>query len=163
MTLDRFVTYLSGVKRTSRGVMARCPAHEDRSPSLSIRESERGLLLHDFAGCTTDAIVQALGLKLSDLFFDAPTPRGQQPPPPRPAKVDRVAVAWRFELAALDRRLRAERVLTAAQDLDGDRLTNPPRDRLMDAVARAYQDMEGPEVFELVADTLRDRAFDERP
>jgi hypothetical protein len=35
----------------------RCPAHEDRNPSLSWRRAADGrLLLHDFAGCTFDEI-----------------------------------------------------------------------------------------------------------
>jgi len=49
--------------------VASCPAHEDRSPSLSIRELEDGrVLLHDFAGCDVDAILGAVGLELSVLF-----------------------------------------------------------------------------------------------
>ena len=49
--------------------MARCPSHEDKSPSLSIREAQDGtILLHDFAGCGAADIVAAVGLQLSDLF-----------------------------------------------------------------------------------------------
>ena len=54
---------LDGVRPTRRGWAARCPAHPDRSPSLSIVEGTRGWpLLHCFAGCTRDEIVRALGL-----------------------------------------------------------------------------------------------------
>jgi hypothetical protein len=64
--LDR----LERVKQTAPGRwLARCPAHEDKSPSLSIRETDDGrVLLHDFAGCDTEAVLSALGLTLSDLF-----------------------------------------------------------------------------------------------
>jgi hypothetical protein len=31
--------------------LCRCPAHDDRSPSLSIRQGDRGLLVHCYAGC----------------------------------------------------------------------------------------------------------------
>lgn len=49
--------------------LARCPAHEDRSPSLSVRELDGGrLLLHDFGGCQTSDVLAALGLAMSDLF-----------------------------------------------------------------------------------------------
>ena len=49
--------------------IACCPAHGDKSPSLSIRETEDGrILLHDFAGCDTASVLSALGLSLSDLF-----------------------------------------------------------------------------------------------
>lgn len=49
--------------------IARCPAHDDRNPSLSIKEGENGaVLLKCFAGCDIAAVVAAMGLELSDLF-----------------------------------------------------------------------------------------------
>ena len=46
-----------------------CPAHDDRGPSLTIKEtSDSRLLLHCFAGCSVDEVVGAVGLDLSDLF-----------------------------------------------------------------------------------------------
>lgn len=51
-----------------KGEMSNCPAHDDRSPSLSMREADDRVLLHCHAGCTTDQVVAALGLKLADLF-----------------------------------------------------------------------------------------------
>lgn len=49
--------------------VARCPAHEDRSPSLSIRELEDGrVLLHDFAGCDAEQVLGAVGLEFAELF-----------------------------------------------------------------------------------------------
>ena len=49
--------------------IARCPAHADRSPSLSIRETDDGyILIHDFGGCSTGDVLAALGLRFSDLF-----------------------------------------------------------------------------------------------
>jgi hypothetical protein len=51
--------------------MSACPAHTDKSPSLSIRETDDGrILLHDFAGCDVHSVLAALGLSLSDLFPD---------------------------------------------------------------------------------------------
>lgn len=48
---------------------ARCPAHEDRSASLSVGVGADGrALVHCFAGCETEAILGALGLAWSDLF-----------------------------------------------------------------------------------------------
>jgi len=48
---------------------ARCPAHGDKTPSLSIRELEDGrILLHCFARCDIQAVTAALGIELSDLF-----------------------------------------------------------------------------------------------
>ena len=42
------------------GGMCRCPAHDDRTPSLSIRAGERRLLFHCFAGCETGEVIRAL-------------------------------------------------------------------------------------------------------
>jgi DNA primase len=64
--LDR----LDRVKQTAPNRwIAQCPAHEDRSPSLSIRELDDGrVLLYDFGGCETGDVLAALGLTLADLF-----------------------------------------------------------------------------------------------
>jgi len=57
-------------RRTVRGRWkARCPAHADHSPSLSIRASlDGGVLLHCYAGCTVEAILAILKLARRDLF-----------------------------------------------------------------------------------------------
>lgn len=44
----------------ANGGMCRCPAHDDRNPSLSVRLGERRLLFHCFAGCETGKIIRAL-------------------------------------------------------------------------------------------------------
>ncbi|MGD0733841.1 MAG: hypothetical protein ABR976_01795 [Terracidiphilus sp.] len=56
-------------RRTGAGRwQAKCPAHHDRSPSLSIREGPDGrVLVHCFAGCPPDAILRALGLTWADV------------------------------------------------------------------------------------------------
>lgn len=60
---------LERVRRAGRGWSARCPAHEDRSASLSVAEGEGGrVLVHCFAGCPVADVVAAVGLELSDLF-----------------------------------------------------------------------------------------------
>jgi hypothetical protein len=73
--LDR----LENVRQTASGRwLARCPAHEDRAPSLSIRELDDGrILLHDFGGCETSDVLAAIGLQLCDLFEK---PLGNFPP-----------------------------------------------------------------------------------
>lgn len=48
--------------------MARCPAHNDRTPSLSIREETDKTLLFCHAGCLIKDILGAMGLKMSDLY-----------------------------------------------------------------------------------------------
>ena len=52
--------------------MACCPAHDDKTPSLSIRETGDGTcLLKCFAGCTAGDVVSSIGLSLRDLFPDS--------------------------------------------------------------------------------------------
>ena len=50
-------------RRCGNGYIDVCPAHEDRTPSLSISEGEdRKILLHCFAGCSFEEIISAAGL-----------------------------------------------------------------------------------------------------
>ena len=61
-------------RRSGAGWQAQCPAHDDRAPSLSVRERLDGtVLVHCFAGCETHEVLRALGLTFSDLF---PSSRG---------------------------------------------------------------------------------------
>ena len=53
------VEQLGGVWRGTRGE-CRCPAHDDGSPSLSVRLGDTAILFHCFAGCTTAAVMKAL-------------------------------------------------------------------------------------------------------
>jgi hypothetical protein len=56
-------------KRSGEGWLAKCPAHDDRQPSLSISEGRDGrVLLHCHAGCALDEILSAAGLTKRDLF-----------------------------------------------------------------------------------------------
>jgi hypothetical protein len=49
--------------------LAKCPAHNDREPSLSINEGSDGrALLKCFAGCDTKDVLAALGMTWRDLF-----------------------------------------------------------------------------------------------
>lgn len=70
MSAARLLDRLECVQQRAPGRwLARCPAHPDRSPSLSIRELEDGrLLVHDFGGCEVGDVLEAVGLTLSDLF-----------------------------------------------------------------------------------------------
>lgn len=40
--------------------MARCPAHPDRRPSMSIAQRGDSILIHCFAGCPQEAVIDAL-------------------------------------------------------------------------------------------------------
>ena len=60
---------LTHPKRQGAGYVARCPAHDDSTPSLSVSVGASGaVVLHCHAGCTTEAVVGALGLTMADLW-----------------------------------------------------------------------------------------------
>jgi hypothetical protein len=82
--VERVLSLLPDAKQMGAGWMARCPAHEDRTPSLSVREAIDGkVLLTCHAGCSLDRIVAALGLTIADLF---PNTHGARRSHPRATK-----------------------------------------------------------------------------
>ena len=67
--INDLLNRLSKVKQTGSGKwVACCPAHEDRSPSLSIRQADDKILIYCFAGCDVDDVVGSVGMSLSDLM-----------------------------------------------------------------------------------------------
>lgn len=72
--LEAFLDKLEGVRKNAGSFIAKCPAHEDGDPSLSISMGQRGVVFHCFAGCDPDAVVAAAGVQWSDLFLDGSTP-----------------------------------------------------------------------------------------
>jgi 5S rRNA maturation endonuclease (ribonuclease M5) len=68
VTFDELVARLDA-RKSGTGWAARCPAHDDRKPSLTISAGDDGrILLHCQAGCDLDAVLAALGLTVKDLF-----------------------------------------------------------------------------------------------
>ena len=109
--------------------IARCPAHEDQRPSLSIRKVDDGrILLHDFAGCSAADVVAAVGLELSDIFPERPTYYGGAI---RPNYFHAAREALKLQ------GLQALTVAIAAENLArGIRLTEEDRDLLLTAAQR---------------------------
>jgi putative DNA primase/helicase len=68
--LNSVLARLECVTRNMDGWAARCPAHEDRKPSLSIDERDGKILLHCHAGCSVESICSAAGIELRELFTD---------------------------------------------------------------------------------------------
>src|SRR5690242_80408 len=66
------LSLLQRVEQTGSGWKALCPAHPDQNPSLTIGIGDAGrVLLHCFAGCATQDVLQSLGLEMSALNGDA--------------------------------------------------------------------------------------------
>ena len=89
---------LNNVRATGRGRwLALCPAHDDRTPSLSVRELDDGrILLHCFGGCAVEDILTAIGLEFDDLFPDR-LPQHVYPRERRPFPTADVLRAVEFE------------------------------------------------------------------
>lgn len=60
MNVQDILPLLKGVKRYAGGWVARCPAHDDSTPSLSIAERDDQLLLYCHAGCSFESIMAKL-------------------------------------------------------------------------------------------------------
>lgn len=59
---------LTGIRKHGDGYSARCPAHEDSNPSLSIKAgTDQPIVLHCHAGCDPDTILAELGLTWADI------------------------------------------------------------------------------------------------
>lgn len=97
--VDTLLSRLDRVRPTGTGRwLARCPAHDDRSPSLSVGETDDGtVLIRCFAGCGPTEILGAVGLELRDLF--PPRESGYAAKPKAPP------IPWRDLFEALERDL----------------------------------------------------------
>lgn len=72
--VDKLLGRLEQPRANGDGWRCRCPVHDGKSPdSLSISETDDGgVLVHCFAGCGATAVVEAVGLSMSDLYPPAP-------------------------------------------------------------------------------------------
>ncbi len=67
MSIESTIAKLKGVKRDSNGWKSLCPAHKDKTASLSIALGDSGnVVLHCHAGCTWEQIRDAAGLAPDD-------------------------------------------------------------------------------------------------
>ena len=74
MSAEHLLSRIEKPKRTGAGSwICRCPAHQDKSPSMTVREVEDGrVLVHCFAGCSVEEILSAVGLTFDALFPPKP-------------------------------------------------------------------------------------------
>jgi hypothetical protein len=160
MTLNELLPHLSGGRHTSRGILALCPSHPDRHPSLSVREGDCGLLLKCWAGCSAATIVAAMGLRLTDLFYDAGLPRHAQQRRPAKPRINLNHIAFSLRLHGDLLFLRSTSVLDAAKDLDVAKWTDGQLDQALAAVAKAHTDRARADLLDQVAFGVRSRALE---
>jgi hypothetical protein len=104
LIVQRFLDRVKKVRKSGSGWTACCPAHEDRTPSLSIGEGADGrLLLTCHSNCRFEDIVRAVGLEMSDTF-PAKVPDTYRPPRSSPNGAHEHAVARAVEEPAEERR-----------------------------------------------------------
>lgn len=126
--LDTLLSRLEKVRSTIPGqYTALCPAHDDRSPSLSVTEKDGKVLLYCHAECSVFDILDAVGMEPQELFpprveYEHHRPRRQKMP---------LADAWhcvQFEIGV---------VLLAAEDVaKGKALSADDMQRLREAALK---------------------------
>jgi hypothetical protein len=71
--IDVLLSRINGIKKSGKGYMCSCPAHGGHD-CLSIEEKDNRVLVHCFAGCSAQEVVESVDLRLSDLFADSMNP-----------------------------------------------------------------------------------------
>ena len=65
---DLFCSKLEQFKQNKNGIVALCPSHDDKSPSLSASYTDEKILVKCQAGCTFKEIVSAMEMEQSQFF-----------------------------------------------------------------------------------------------
>ena len=130
--IENILSRLSKVKGRNGAYVACCPAHNDKSPSLAIREVEDGrILLKCFGGCSVQEIVGSIGMDIGELF-----------PPDDKLSHHKPRVKNAFYATDLLRVIEFESVLVsvaASNVANGVKLTDNDRSRLRQAQERIIE------------------------
>jgi hypothetical protein len=133
MNINDFLSYFEKSFRSGKDeYQCLCPAHQDKTASLSIKNlPDERILIHCFAGCAANDILEAVGLTFDDIV---PKRLGDFKPVSKP-----------FNPYAVLKAISNETLLVALAGLEvanGKTLPQEDKDRLMIAVNRlreAYQ------------------------
>lgn len=129
--IDAILSRLEKVKRTGHGTwIAACPAHDDKHPSMTLRECEDGrILAHCHGGCSIEQIVSAVGLDWEAWFPEKPLEFAKPERRPFPAADVLAALVDESRIVAV-----------AASNLrNGLTLTDADHERLMIAAERILE------------------------
>jgi hypothetical protein len=126
MSLETILERLERVKSTGRDTYkACCPAHADKSPSLAIRVLDDGrILMKCMAECSTQSVLDAIGLEMTDLF---PEKLGEFKPEKKPFSANQL-----LQLIAAE----ATTVMMCGSTLANHPLNDADKAQLLTAVAR---------------------------
>lgn len=126
--LDILLSCLHKVQRTGTDRWkACCPAHDDKSPSLAIRDAGGRILIHCFGGCDTESVLSAVGLTFADLMPEQALGH-HMPRERKPFYAGDVLKIMSFEASIA--------YLCAADMASGKQLTETERNRLLLAASR---------------------------
>lgn len=129
------------VKETKAGQwQALCPAHDDKTPSLAIKQTDDGtVLLKCWAGCGAADIVHAVGLELKDLFQVQTAHRHKRTPYYQRQNVNHRELLQRIHVDLTV-------VVIAAGDILRGELNESDRPRIIEAYTRLQNILEAANV-----------------
>lgn len=127
--IEDILPRLEKVRRTGRGNwLACCPAHEDRSPSMTIHAADDGrILVRCHAGCSFEEIKDAVGMGWEP-WFPPKQPDDFKPAVRRPFPAADILEALQFEAVVL--------AVTAGDLATHGTLTDEARERMWVAFQR---------------------------
>lgn len=127
--INKLLDRLRKVQSRGHGqYMACCPAHEDRTPSLSIRDAGDGrILVNCLAGCSTEDVLSSIGLEFKDITPPNTIAHHMKPVKPRVYATDALK-ALEFEARIVQ--------LAAYEMSNGKKLDEQDSDRLKLAIER---------------------------
>ena len=132
--IDTLLPLLQSAKPSGKNRwMARCPAHEDKYPSLSVRRfDDDAISVKCFPGCSTGQILAAVGLNPSDLFPQNELPQDYPFQRSRPQSIPyrEILTNLREDLLALS--------IGLGELKQGNLLTLEDLERLDEAALRCY-------------------------
>lgn len=74
MQINVLLNYFNNTKQlNSNSYQCSCPTHSDKKASLTITDKGDKILMKCHAGCSTNTILQKVGLKMSDLYTEQKT------------------------------------------------------------------------------------------
>lgn len=122
MAIDALLQNLTKLKKTGANKwQACCPAHEDKAPSLAIKQIDDGrVLIHCFAGCSSSEILQSVGLDF-DVLYPEPA-MFHLPKVHKPFNATDVLNALAFEVLITWNCAKAMSTGKPLNDIDRDRL-----------------------------------------
>ena len=129
MISESLLSRLDRVKETGPGRwLACCPSHDDKNPSLTVRETDEGvILIKCWSGCGANDVVASVGLEMHDLFPNPPEHRSPLKPYEKWIPRD-VIKALSDELSVV--------IVAASATLSGKKLSNADYERLLLATNR---------------------------